>query len=446
MFNLLIKPIRFVRPVSLVSFAKPLVATRGLATVKDQSFTLNKKPPPPTAPYAPVYNKPTPATLKLKSGQVFSGTSFGANVHVSGEAVFTTSLVGYPESMTDPSYRGQILVFTQPLIGNYGVPGIFKDEYGLLKFFESDRIHCEGIVVSDYASRYSHWTAVESLGEWCTRFGVAAISGVDTRAIVHILRDQGSTLSKLCIGENTDFSKIPYSDPNERNLVAEVSTAVPVSYNPFGDVRIDCGVKNNIIRALVKRGAAVTVLPWNFPINKVSDQFDGIFISNGPGNPTKAVDTIKNMRQALGSFQRPIFGICMGNLILGLAAGLDVYKLRFGNRGHNVPALNMLDGKCQITSQNHGYALQDNNLPTGWTKYYVNANDGSNEGIRHKTLPFKSVQFHPEAKGGPQDTEFLFEEFLSNVRADKTQREGIKTFVPETFVSQSQVSPSTLRD
>jgi len=443
MTNFLTKSISVSRAVSLVSHGiKPFVATRGLATVKDQSFTLNKKPPPPIAPYAPVSLKPTPATLKLKSGEVYTGTSFGANVHTSGEAVFTTSLVGYPESMTDPSYRGQVLVFTQPLVGNYGVPGIFKDEYGLLKFFESDRIHCEGIVVSDYASRYSHWTAVESLGEWCTRFGVPAISGVDTRAIVHILRDQGSTLSKLYIGEDPDFSKIPYSDPNERNLVSEVSTAVPVSYNPFGDIKIgvvDCGVKNNILRALVKRGAAVTVLPWNFNFNKVSDQFDGIFISNGPGNPTKVVETVQNVRHALATYKRPIFGICMGNLVLGLAAGLDVYKLRFGNRGHNVPALNVLDGKCQITSQNHGYALQDNVMPNGWTKYYVNANDGSNEGIRHKTLPFKSVQFHPEAKGGPQDTEFLFDEFLSKVRTDKIQREGIKTFVPETFISQPQV-------
>lgn len=434
-----IKPVSIRRTISLANALKPVIASRSLATVKDQSFTLNKPPP---APYAPVSAKPTPAALKLKSGQVFNGISFGATTPVSGEAVFTTAIVGYPESMTDPSYRGQILVFTQPLIGNYGVPGIFKDEYGLLKFFESDQIQCDGIIVNDYATNYSHWTAVESLGEWCTRHGVPAISGVDTRAIVHLLRNQGSTLAKLVVGDdakNGDFSKIQYSDPNVRNLVSEVSTAVPVSYNPFGDIKlgiIDCGVKHNILRSLAKRGASVTVLPWNFNFNKIADQFDGIFISNGPGNPTKVVETINNVRQALGTYRRPIFGICMGNLILGMAAGLDVYKLRFGNRGHNVPAINMFTGKCQITSQNHGYALQDNRMPSGWTKYFVNANDGSNEGIRHKTLPFKSVQFHPEAKGGPQDTEYLFDEFVNSVRAHKSKREGIKTFVPETFISQ----------
>jgi len=408
----------------------------GLATVSDKPFTIATPPPPYTHN---ITSKPIKAALKLKSGEVFHGTSFGSDIPVSGEIVFTTSIVGYPESMTDPSYRGQILVFTQPLIGNYGVPGLFKDQYGLLKYFESDRIQCEGIVVNDYATRYSHWTAVESLGEWCSRHGVPAITGVDTRAIVHVLRDRGSTLSKLIVGDdavNENFSKIPYVDPNEKNLVAEVSTAVPVSYNPYGDIKIaviDCGVKHNILRSLVKRGAGVTVLPWNFDVNKISDQFDGIFISNGPGNPTKAIETVHNLRKALTTYKRPIFGICMGNLLLGMAAGLDVQKLRFGNRAHNVPALNMLNGKCQITSQNHGFALQDDKFPPSWRKYYVNVNDGSNEGIIHKTLPYRSVQFHPEAKGGPEDTDFLFDEFIDQIRAEKVKREGNKFFVPETI-------------
>jgi len=416
---------------------KPIViiTSRSLATVTDKSFTIAS---PPQAPYAHHGTpKKVPAVLQLKSGEIFRGTSFGAEMNVSGEAVFTTSVVGYPESMTDPSYRGQILVFTQPLIGNYGVPGLFKDKYGLLKYFESDRIQCEGIVVNDYATRYSHWTAVESLGEWCARHGVPAITGVDTRAIVHVLRDQGSTLSKLVVGDdaaNEDFSKIAYNDPNERNLVADVSTPVPVSHNPFGDVKIaviDCGVKTNILRSLVSRGASVTVLPWNFDFNKISDQFDGIFISNGPGNPNKAMETIQNLRKALTTFHKPIFGICMGNLLLGMAAGLDVRKLRFGNRAHNVPALNMFNGKCHITSQNHGYALKDDQMPVDWAKYYVNVNDGSNEGIIHKTRPIRSVQFHPEAKGGPEDTDFLFDEYLDQIRADKVKREGTKFFVPE---------------
>jgi len=279
------------------------------------------------------------------------------------------------------------------------------------------------------------------LGEWCSRHGVPAITGVDTRAIVHVLRDQGSTLSKLVVGDDAakeDFSKIQYSDTNERNLVSEVSTSVPLSYNPFGDVKIgviDCGVKTNILRSLVSRGASVTVLPWNFDFNKISDQFDGIFISNGPGNPTKAMETVQNLRKALTTFHKPIFGICMGNLLLGMAAGLDVRKLAFGNRAHNVPALNMLNGKCHITSQNHGYALKDDQMPTGWTKYYVNVNDGSNEGIIHQTRPIRSVQFHPEAKGGPEDTNFFFDEYVDQIRADKAKREGTKFFVPSELPS-----------
>jgi len=423
------------RAIAVRAPTTKLIVWRSLATVTDKSFTIAS---PPQAPYAHnASTKPVPAALQLKSGEVFQGTSFGAEIPVSGEAVFTTSVVGYPESMTDPSYRGQILVFTQPLIGNYGVPGLFKDQYGLLKFFESDRIQCEGIVVNDYAIRYSHWTAVESLGEWCSRHGVPAITGVDTRAIVHLLRDQGSTLAKLVIGDdaaNKDFSKIEYNDPNERNLVSEVSTPVPVSYNPYGDIKIgviDCGVKTNILRSLVSRGASVTVLPWNFDFNKISDQFDGIFISNGPGNPTKALDTVHNLRKALTSYKKPIFGICMGNLLLGMAAGFDVRKLTFGNRAHNVPALNMFNGKCHITSQNHGYALKDDQLPADWLKYYVNVNDGSNEGIIHKSRPIRSVQFHPEAKGGPEDTNFLFDEYIDQIRADKLKREGTKFFIPE---------------
>jgi len=429
--SLLARAIRATTPVK----AFGPIATRGLATVTDESFP---GAAPPSAPYAPS-GKPVPAALKLKSGQIFRGTSFGAEVSVSGEAVFTTSLVGYPESMTDPSYRGQLLVFTQPLIGNYGVPGLFKDAYGLLKYFESDRIQCDAIIVNDYATQYSHWTAVESLGEWCSRHGVPAITGVDTRAIVHVLRDQGSTLARLDVGDeasNEDLTNAHYNDPNTRNLVAEVSTMIPVSYNPYGDVRIaviDCGVKHNILRSLLQHGAAVTVLPWDFDFNTISDQFDGIFISNGPGNPRQVPETVNNLRKAIETYDRPIFGICMGNLLLGMAAGLDVFKLRFGNRAHNVPALNMITGKCSITSQNHGYALQDDVMPSGWMKYFVNVNDGSNEGIRHVSRPIRSVQFHPEAKGGPRDTESLFEEFLDQVRASKVKREGTKVFIPDTL-------------
>ncbi|KAF7727232.1 Multifunctional pyrimidine synthesis protein CAD [Apophysomyces ossiformis] len=370
----------------------------------------------------------TAAALKLKSGQIFKGTSFGAEKSVAGEAVFTTSLVGYPESMTDPSYTGQILVFTQPLIGNYGVPGQVKDEFGLYKYFESDRIQVSGIVVNDYATQYSHWTAVESLGEWCKRFDVPAITGIDTRALTHLLREQGSTLSQIVVGENDGITEFP--DPNAEHLVAKVSTKTPMHYNPSGDVKIaviDCGVKQNILRCLTKRGASVTVLPHDFDFNQVADQFDGLFISNGPGSPVTCTETIKNLKVAIDHFNKPIFGICMGNLLLGMAAGLNVYKLPFGNRGHNQPALHVDTGLCYITSQNHGYALDDSAMPKNWKRMFVNANDGSNEGIQHKTKPIFSVQFHPEAKGGPQDTEYLFEDFLGLVRAEKVKRTGIQT-------------------
>jgi len=373
-----------------------------------------------------------PAKLKLKSGQEFAGTSFGASKCVSGETVFTTSLVGYPESMTDPSYRGQILVFTQPLIGNYGVPAAEKDEYGLYKHFESGKIQCEAIVVSNYATHHSHWQAVESLGNWCARHDVPAITGVDTRALVHLLRDQGSTLGYLGVGKSHD-AEPTFVDPNLRNLVAEASTKEPVTYNPEGNVHIavvDCGIKQNIVRSLASRGATVTVVPWNYDFNKVADQFDGLFVSNGPGDPAQCVPTINHLREAFVTFaDKPIFGICMGNQLMGLAAGLQTYKLPYGNRGHNQPAVNMQTGECVITSQNHGFALDDRVMPSGWERYFINANDGSNEGIRHKRLPFSSVQFHPEAKGGPLDATYLFDTFLSSVRAKKVQREGMRVFV-----------------
>ncbi|KAI7827997.1 class I glutamine amidotransferase-like protein [Gamsiella multidivaricata] len=419
------------RPTLARAAFKAAAPHRSLATVADTVFPFDSSAP-----------KATPAALKLKSGHVFTGTSFGAQNSSFGEAVFTTSLVGYPESMTDPSYRGQILVFTQPLIGNYGVPSQEKDQFGLLKYFESNKIQCSGIVVNDYATKYSHWTAVESLGEWCAREGIPAISGVDTRAIVHLLRDQGSTLAKLEIGDEVLENKevVEFPNPNTRNLVSEASTKEIYELNPMGDVKIaliDCGVKENILRCLVARGASVTVFPWNYDFNKVMDQYDGLFISNGPGDPRAAMATVQNLATAFQNpAPKPIFGICMGNQLMGMAAGLDVYKLQFGNRGHNQPAINMQNGRCSITSQNHGYALEDSALApgktfNGWEKYFVNANDGSNEGIRHTVKPFSSVQFHPEAKGGPQDTEYLFDDFLNVARAEKAKISSKPFFVSE---------------
>ncbi|KAJ1744060.1 Multifunctional pyrimidine synthesis protein CAD [Coemansia sp. RSA 989] len=392
-------------------------------SVLARSFASVAGEPKPLHAHYPVVPGSLTAHLQLRTGETFTGGSFGASSSAIGETVFTTSLVGYPESMTDPSYLGQILVFTQPLIGNYGVPRRSRDQYGLLKHFESEKIQCKGIVVSDYATKYSHWNAVESLSEWCEREGIPAITGVDTRALVHILRGQGSTLGSLSVGaQPLKADKIEWSDPNQNNLVAEASTDAVRVFNPDGDVHvalIDCGVKYNIIRSLCDQGARVSLVPWNHNLAANLSSYDGIFISNGPGSPSHCHETISQLQQAFSSYQRPIFGICMGNQLMGMAAGLNAYKLRFGNRGHNQPAVDLTNGKCVITSQNHGYALDDSQMPKGWSRYYVNANDGSNEGIRHLEKPFRSVQFHPEAKGGPLDTAYLFAEFVDSVRQAK---------------------------
>jgi len=299
--------------------------------------------------------------------------------------VFTTSLVGYPESLTDPSYRGQILVFTQPLIGNYGVPSSARDENGLLQYFESPNIQAVGVVVADVAEQYSHWTAVESLSEWCAREGVPAISGVDTRAIVTYLREQGSSLARITIGEEYDADQDEaFVDPEQINLVRKVSTKAPFHISSSnGDLHvavIDCGVKENILRSLVGRGASVTAFPYDYPIHKVAHHFDGVFISNGPGDPTHCQDTVYHLRKLIESSQVPVMGICLGHQLLALAAGARTIKLKYGNRAHNIPALDLTTGRCHITSQNHGYAVDSTTLPSEWKEYFVNLNDSSNEG------------------------------------------------------------------
>lgn len=380
-----------------------------------------------------------PATLTIRNGPVFNGTAFGANANVSGEAVFTTSLVGYSESMSDPSYRGQILVFTQPLIGNYGVPSTERDEYNLLKYFESPHLQCAGVVVSDVALQYSHWTAVESLGQWCAREGVPAISGVDTREIVTFLREQGSSLARISIGEEYDADEDEgFTDPGQINLVKRVSTKAPfVVESPGANLHvalIDCGVKENIIRSLVSRGASVTVFPYNYPIHKVADYYDGVFISNGPGDPTHCQDTVYNLARLMDSSSMPIMGICLGHQLLALAVGARTIKLKYGNRAHNIPALDLTTGQCHITSQNHGYAIDASTLPSDFKEYFVNLNDGSNEGMMHKTRPIFSTQFHPEAKGGPMDSSYLFDKYLDQVRYAKSTAKVYKDNTPTHFM------------
>ncbi|KDQ57775.1 hypothetical protein JAAARDRAFT_35468 [Jaapia argillacea MUCL 33604] len=379
----------------------------------------------------------SPGTLHLKTGQSFYGRSFGAPRSIFGETVFSTSITSYTESMTDPSYRGQILVFTTPLIGNYGVPSnkapIDSQDVGVV--LESDRIQCSAIVVADVAERYSHYKAVESLASWCKRNDVPAITGVDTRAITRLLRDQGTTLGRIAIGDDAGLpppASHEYWDPTADNLVAEASTQVPYVLNPTGDVKIavlDFGAKANILRSLVRRGASVTVLPWNFNFNKVRDQFDGLFLSNGPGDPAHCMEAALHLRQTMKEWDRPVFGICMGHQVIGMAAGLEAYRMTFGNRGHNQPVLALASsgsitaGRVYVTSQNHQYALKlQDPFPAGWEPFFINCNDSSVEGIKSTAESGKKiwgVQFHPESAGGPLDTIEMFTDFLTECRGHK---------------------------
>lgn len=369
------------------------------------------------------------ATFSIKNGPTFEGYSFGADKSVAGEAVFTTSLVGYPESMTDPSYCGQILVFTQPLIGNYGVPsGEARDQFNLLRYFESPHVHVVGIIVAEYAYEHSHWTAVESLANWCQREGVAAVTGVDTREVIQYLREQGSSLGRITV-ENQESAD--YLDPMSTNLVARVTTKQPYyvkALEPKCNVAlIDCGVKENIVRSLVARGANVTVVPYDYRIQDIASEFDGIFISNGPGNPTFCEVTVNNLKELMQDeklVDLPIFGICLGHQLLALAAGAKTHKLKYGNRAHNIPAMDLTTGQCHITSQNHGYAIDEPSLPSGWKPYFINLNDQSNEGMIHLTRPIFSTQFHPEAKGGPEDTAVLFDKYFHNIDEYKVKKQA----------------------
>jgi len=344
--------------------------------------------------------------LVLADGSVFAGHAFGFPQAVAGEVVFNTGMVGYPEALTDPSYKGQILVLTYPLIGNYGVPSHCSN-HGLDAAFESERIQIAGLVVSEVSLHYSHWTATRSLAQWLYEQGVPALSGVDTRALTKRLRDQGSMLGKIVLGEED----VAWHDPNREPLVSLVSVREPVVY-PGGKTRLvvlDCGCKHSIIRSLLARHVTVIRVPWDYDF--LDEAFDGVLISNGPGDPKMCAKTITHVQRALEK-GCPIFGVCLGHQLLALAAGADTYKLKFGHRSQNQPCREVGTQRGYITSQNHGYAVDERRLPPGWEPWFVNANDGTNEGIRHRSRPFMSVQFHPEAAPGPVDTNFLFDAFL----------------------------------
>lgn len=352
------------------------------------------------------------ATLKLENGAEFRGFSFGYDGPADGEVVFSTAMVGYPESLTDPSYSGQILCVTYPLIGNYGVPQEGADELGISKNFESEQIWVRGVVISDYSFDYSHWDAVKSLDEWLKEQKIPGIFGIDTRAVTQLLREKGSMLGMIVPdGVEKDF---PIDDPNLANQIAIVSCKDVIEYGSGSKTvaMVDCGVKHNILRCFMERGVKVVRVPWDYDFNKLD--YDGLFISNGPGNPQFCNVTVANLRKAMEG-DKPIFGICMGNQLLARAGGANTYKLKYGHRSHNQPVRMVGTNRCFITSQNHGFAVDDKTLGADWEPWFVNMNDGTNEGIRHKTKPFCSVQFHPEASSGPTDTNFLFDEFISKL-------------------------------
>ncbi len=349
-----------------------------------------------------------PCFLVLEDGSAFGGFSFGAPTKTVGEVVFNTGMVGYPESFTDPSYRGQILVLTYPLIGNYGVPAEFARE--LSSGYESTHIHLKGLAVSQYSAYHHHWSAERGLSDLLAEEGVPGIEGVDTRAIAKRLRERG-----VMAGAITDDPKGANLVLPPTHVVSEVSVTEPVNYGE-GKKRIaviDCGCKNTIIKSLIRRGMAVVRVPWNFDVTKLD--VNGVLFSNGPGDPTDCAATIETARKVIEA-GIPAFGICLGNQMLALASGAKTYKLKFGHRGQNQPCKMAGTNRCFITSQNHGYAVDEKTLPEGLEPWFINANDGTNEGLRHKTKPIMSVQFHPEAMPGPIDTGFLFDEFISTLK------------------------------
>jgi len=334
------------------------------------------------------------AELQLENGMVFRGISFGYEASVSGEIVFNTGMTGYPESLTDPSYKGEILTLTYPLIGNYGVPE-FKAERILSEDFESDNIQIKALIVSEISEDYSHWKSGQSLSEWLQREKIPAISGIDTRTLTQVLREKGTMLGKIII----DDKDVTWENPNVLNLVSEVSIDKKEIHGK-GHKRIalfDCGCKYSIIRNFVDRGFEVLRLPWNAKL--LDENFDALFISNGPGDPKQSTATINSVKWAI-SQNIPTMGICLGHQIMALAAGADTYKLKYGHRSQNQPVMDMVTKQCYITSQNHGYAVDDSNLPEGWQPWFKNLNDNTNEGLVHESGLFKSVQFHPEAEPG----------------------------------------------
>lgn len=353
-------------------------------------------------------------TLVLQDGTKFHGKSFGYDAPVAGEVVFNTAMMGYPESLTDPSYAGQLVTLTFPLVGNYGVPPFTYGPEGLPTFMESDHIHASAIIVSDYSEQYSHWNANESLAEWLKREHVPGITGIDTRELTKVLREHGVMMGQIIFDDEPE--NIPQAQYEGVNFVDRVSCKEIIRYNEGAGKRVvlvDCGVKANIIRNLIERGLEVVRVPWNYDYTGM--EFDGLFLGNGPGDPDLCQDAVNILRQQMSKSRKPICGICMGNQLMAKAGGANIYKLKYGHRSHNQPVRMVGTDKCYITSQNHGYAVDASTLDKDWSELFVNMNDGSNEGVRHNTNPWFTSQFHPEACSGPVDTLFMFDLFVEKL-------------------------------
>ena len=353
-------------------------------------------------------------TLVLEDGTKFHGKSFGYDAPVAGEVVFNTAMMGYPESLTDPSYAGQLMTLTYPLVGNYGVPPFSIEENKLATFMESDKIYASAIIVADYSEQYSHWNAVESLADWLKREHVPGITGIDTRQLTKVLREHGVMMGKIIFDDEPD--NIPSAEYEGVNWVDRVSCKEIIRYNEGAGkkvVLVDCRVKNNIIRCLINRGVEVIRVPWNYDYTAMD--FDGLFLGNGPGDPDMCEDAVNIIRKQMSQSRKPICGICMGNQLLAKAGGATIYKLKYGHRSHNQPVREVGTNRCYVTSQNHGYAVDARTLGNDWRELFVNMNDGSNEGVCHKENPWFTSQFHPEACSGPIDTEFMFDRFINSL-------------------------------
>jgi len=360
-----------------------------------------------------------PGYLLLEDGSEYQGTFVGRPATVAGEVVFTTAMAGYPESLTDPSFAGQLLVSTYPLIGNYGVPRTTPAGGRPSPPMQSDRVQVQALIVQSLSQFYSHHRAVESLSSWLTRHDVPILTGVDTRALTMQLRERGTMAGWLAP------ATVPVDEAKRTARFVDLHAQVFLDVAPKQTVihagganrvlLIDVGVKEGIVECLLRRESTVIRAPWHADLIQLAKTADGIVIGNGPGDPADLGELTAVIKMLLGSFNGPIFGVCLGHQLLGRALGLPTFKLPYGHRGVNQPVRNVDTGACFVTSQNHGFAVDDTNLPPDCVKWFTNLNDGTSEGLRLVSKPVCSVQFHPEGMPGPRDAEYLFDEFVRDV-------------------------------